>query len=200
MAVALVSTVGVAPPAFVAAVAPLLLPFVPATLLGTAVAAEVAVQAATMLQRVEAVPIPASGFARSAAMEAVSYRAAYVEAAVGRLCRAVEGAEPGGEEEALRRALEAEERHLSSHLEATRRRLAASRVVDGLVDLHGPILGWRHGDKGMPADPRPNHLKADRKNWDTRRGAPVLTGALPGVLPFCTCGAVAPFPGVRMIA
>lgn len=200
IAAALVGSVGLSQTAFVAAIAPLLLPLMPASLLARpGEAAEVAEGVTRLLYRADAVPVPSAGFGRTAAMEAISYRAAYAKEAVRRLSGAVLRAVAGRRGEVLARALEAEKRHLSAHLEQTRRRLAAAKVVDGLIELHGPILGWKHAEKGIPEDPRPNHVAADRKNFDTRRGIPVLTGALPGVLPFCTCGAVAPYPNAEMI-
>ena len=201
VAVALVSTVGASPAAFVAALAPLLLPFFPLALLSTAVVAEeIAVGAARLLARADAVPVPASGFGRTAAMEAISYRAAYAEAAVRRLCAAVEGAEPGGEAEALRKALRTEERHLAAHLEATRRRLAGARVTDAMIELHGWILNWRWGQTRTPSEPRPTHKAADGANVDLRRGVPASVIALPGVLPWCSCAWGPPVRGARTIA
>ena len=201
VAVALIGAVGLSPAAFVAAIAPLLLPLMPASVLGRPQdAAEVAESVARLLYGADAVPVPDSGFGRRAALEALSYRAAYAAAAVRRLSGALLGAESGSTGEALRKALEVERRHLGAHLKATGRRLAGARVVDGLVELHGPVLSWNWGKTRLPEDPRPHHRGADGANWDTRRGVPVSTGAIPGVLPGCSCAAGPPRPGARMIA
>lgn len=201
VAVGLVGAAGATRQAFVAAVAPLLLPLMPAGLLSDFDAAgDVAEGAARLLHGAEPVPVPSGGFARSAAMEAISYRAAYAAAAVGRLSASVLGAEGGERGEALRKALEAERRHLSAHLDATKRRLAGARVIDGLVELHGPVLSWNWGQTRTPDEPRPNHKAADKLNWDTRRGVPAETGATPGVLAGCSCAAGPPVRGARMLA
>lgn len=201
VAVALVAQAGASQQAFVAALAPLLLPLMPAGLLASPEdAGEVAVKAAHIMHGAEPIAVPSAGFARTAAMEAISYRAAYASAAVQRLGGAVLDAEPGGRGEALRKALEAEGRHLTAHLEATRRRLAGARVIDGLVELHGPILSWNWGQTRTPDEPRPNHKAADKLNWDTRRGVPMETGAIPGVLAGCSCAAGPPVEGARMLS
>lgn len=203
VAVALVGTVGATSPAFVAAIAPLLLPFVPLGLLSSPeIAGDVAEEAAKLLYQTDTVTVPSSatsGFGRAAALEAISYRAAYARAAVGRLSRAVLDAEQGQRGEALRSAVEAEKRNLAAHIEITSRRLAGARVIDGLVALHGPVLSWNWGKTRMPDEPRPNHRAADKLNFDTRRGVPMMTGALPGVLNGCSCAAGPPVPGARMI-
>jgi hypothetical protein len=200
VAVALVGAAGASQQVFVASVAPLLLPLMPTALLADVEAAgNVAEGAARLLYEADAVLVPSSGFARTAAMEAISYRAAYASAAVGRLSASVLGSEPGKRGEALRKALEAERRHLSAHLDATKRRLAGARVIDGLVDLHGPVLSWNWGQTRTPDEPRPNHKAADKLNWDTRRGIPMETGAIPGVLAGCSCTAGPPVRGARML-
>jgi hypothetical protein len=82
-----------------------------------------------------------------------------------------------------------EARNFAMHLDANRRRDAAFKMVEAAAELHGEVLGWKHGD---PREPRPAHLAADGKNF--RKGTvPISTGALPGVLPGCTCTVVAPF-------
>lgn len=200
VAVALAQAAGASQQAFVASVAPLLLPLMPLALLALPdEAADVAEGAAGLLYESEAVPVPTAGFARTAAMEAISYRAAYASAAVRRLSGAVLGSEPGSRGAALGKALAAERRHLGAHLEATRRRLAGARVVDGLVELHGPVLSWNWGQTRTPDEPRPNHKASDRLNWDTRRGVPMETGAIPGVLAGCSCAAGPPVRGARML-
>jgi hypothetical protein len=205
VAVALVETAGASRGAFVAAVAPLLLPLIPAAVLaaaGPALAAESAEEAAKLLYRAEAVPVPSSGFARTAALEAISYRAAYAAAAVRRLCASLaasDGDRHGERSEALRRALAAERRHLGAHLEMTRKRLAGAKATDGMVELHGWVLNWRHGATRTPAEPRPAHLAADGANVDLRRGLPAGLLALPGVLPWCSCAWGPPVAGARML-
>lgn len=201
LAVALAGATGASQAAFVAAVAPLLLPLMPASLLALPEnASDVAEETAKLLYGSEAVPVPASGFARTAALEAISYRAAYAAAAVRRLSGGVLAAETGSGGEALRAALGAERRHLGAHLEATRRRLAGARATKAMVDLHGPVLSWRHGETRRPEEPRPTHLAADGANFDLRAGTPAYTGALPGVPPGCSCAWGPPAPGARLLS
>lgn len=200
VAVALIGSVGASQGAFVAAVAPLLLPFVSLGLLADVeITGDIAEEAAKLLHEADSVPVPNTGFSRTAALEALSYRAAYARAAVGRLSWAVMDAGKGQKGQALGKALQAEKRYLAVHMELTRKRLAGARVVDGLVELHGPILSWNWGATRMPDEPRPNHKAADGMSWDTRRGIPMLTGAIPGVLAGCSCAAGPPRPGARML-
>jgi hypothetical protein len=92
-------------------------------------------------------------------------------------------------------ALRGEARHLAQHLDANRRRLAGARMIEAASELHGPLLGWKHGH---PKEPRPNHAAADGANF--RVGSvPLATGALPGVLPGCTCTVTAPHENGRML-
>ena len=95
----------------------------------------------------------------------------------------------------VRAAFGKERRHYAAHREPERRRVAGARMVDAAVELHGPVLGWRHGH---PKEPRPHHAAADGKNFDARR-VPLSTGALPGVLPGCTCTVTAPFEGAQTL-
>jgi len=193
---------GGVPGPLAAQLARLLLPLLPAALLrlpGGALAADVALAAA----RIGAEASPGVGatnaILRAAELENVVYRALYLKAAAGRLARAVLGAEEGGRNEALRAAVAAERRHFASHLEASARRLAGARSVEALVELHGPVLGWYHGETRTPREPRPHHLAAHGGNFRPEAGPPVQTGAFPGVLPLCSCAAGPPHPGGPMI-
>lgn len=94
-----------------------------------------------------------------------------------------------------RKGFAAERRFFTAHREAERRRLASSRMLAGAMDLYGPVLSWHHGD---PKEPRVTHEAADRHNFDAR-SVPVSTGAMPGVLPNCTCTVGAPIQGARML-
>jgi hypothetical protein len=200
VAVALAGSAGASQPAFVLAVAPLLLAFLPRPLLTEAeIASEIAEQAAKLLYEAESVRLPNGGFARTMALEAISYRAAYAKAAVTRLSRAVLDSETENRGEALRKALEAERRHLAAHVEMTRRRMAGAKTTDGMIGLHGWILNWKHGATRTPTEPRPSHKAADGMNVDLRRGIPASLMALPGVLPFCSCAWGPPVAGARMI-
>jgi len=120
-------------------------------------------------------------------------------AAVVRLSRAVLGSEPGKRGEALRKALAAEGRHLTAHLDATKRRLAGARATEAMITLHGWVLNWGHSVTRVPTEYRPSHKAADGANVDLRRGIPASTGALPGVLPGCSCAFRPPVEGARMI-
>src|SRR5215217_8117746 len=92
-------------------------------------------------------------------------------------------------------AIRMEARPFAQHLQANRRRDAAFKMVEAAAELHGSLVGWKHGD---PKEPRPSHLAADGKNF--RAGTvPASTGALPGVLPNCTCSVVAPFENGEII-
>jgi hypothetical protein len=180
-----------APPAGAAASALLLLvpAFVPREL-----AQRVAHDAASFLPNV--MPAPRGGVAeRAAYRDNLLYRAFYAMSVQKRLAEAVRGLGVEEAEQALAKALKAEERFFEQHREAARRRVAGARMVDAAAELHGPILGWKHGD---PKEPRPSHAAADGKSFraDT---VPASTGALPGVLPGCTCTVVAPRPGAEML-
>ena len=130
-----------------------------------------------------------AGALRTAYRDNLLYRAWYAVNATKRLGASVAGGED------LRGALKVEARYFAQHREANRRREAGARMVEAAVELHGPVLGWKHGS---PQEPRPSHLAADGKNFDARR-VPVSTGALPGVLPGCTCTVTAPSPGAEML-
>lgn len=98
--------------------------------------------------------------------------------------------------EGVAASLEGERRHLIQHLEANRRRLAGARMVDAAAELHGPLLGWKHGH---PTESRPNHAAADGQNF-VAAAVPASTEALPGVLPGCTCTITAPFEGAQTLS
>ncbi|WP_273843911.1 hypothetical protein [Rubrobacter calidifluminis] len=114
------------------------------------------------------------------------YSAYYALAAARRLAAA-------GDRE---KALELEKRYYQMHLEAAKRRRAADRMTTGARSLYGYVLSWHHGH---PKEPRPTHLAADGKNFDTRLGVPRSTGALPGELPNCTCYWGPPIPGAPQL-
>lgn len=205
VAVALAGSAGTSRGAFLAALAPLLLPFMPSGLLsGTDAAADaaagVAEDAAKLLYEAEPITVPRSaGFSRTAALEALSYRAAYVRAAVGRLARAVLNSEGGDRGAALRKALEAERRNLASHVEMTRKRLAGAKATDAMIELHGWVLNWSHRVTRTPEEFRPAHKAADGLNVNLRKGMPASVVAAPGVLPGCSCAWRAPKQGARML-
>lgn len=195
------------PGATVTQLAPLLLTAVPGELLrlpplASAVAQEGARLALSFPLEVPAeLPDASRGIVRAAALDAALYRAHYATNAARRLGRAVlEVADERDRLDALRVVLVQEKRYLDAHREANRRRVAAARVIEGLVELHGPVLSWRHGETRLPEEPRPTHKAADGKNFDARLGPPALTGAWPGVLSFCSCMAGPPIAGAMMLA
>jgi hypothetical protein len=95
----------------------------------------------------------------------------------------------------VQQAIRTEARHFAQHLDASKRRNAAYQMSEAARELYGEYGGWKHGD---PKEPRPAHLAADGKNF--RLGTvPISTGALPGVLPGCTCSIVAPYEGGEVI-
>lgn len=122
-------------------------------------------------------------------IENLIHRAHYAIEATRRVTQQVVGGKT------IPQAVRMEARHFAQHLEASRRRDAAFRMVEAAAELHGPLLGWKHGD---PKEPRPAHLQADGKNF--RAGTvPLSTGALPGVLPNCTCTVVAPHQNAPLL-
>ncbi len=122
-------------------------------------------------------------------IENLIHRAHYAIEATRRVTQRVVGGR------SVPQAIRMEARNFAAHLEANRRRDAASRMVGAASDLHGPLVGWQHGN---PREPRPAHKAADGKNF--RVGTvPASTGALPGVLPNCTCTAVAPFEDAEIL-
>lgn len=119
----------------------------------------------------------------------VIYRAHYAIEAAKRLTVSLQSGA------SLDEARRKEAPYFAKHREAMRQRDAARRMVEAAQDRYGPVLGWRHGNS---KEPRLNHLAADGQNFDSRH-TPVSTGALPGVLPGCTCTVTAPFDNARML-
>jgi uncharacterized protein with gpF-like domain len=119
----------------------------------------------------------------------VSYRAHYAIAAAQRITESLRGGKSMAEATAKERP------YFTRHREQVRQRDAARRMVEAAQERYGPVLGWRHGN---PREPRPAHLAADGKNFRADR-VPASTGALPGVLPNCTCVAVAPFDNAEVL-
>ena len=113
-------------------------------------------------------------------------RAAYVLAAARRLAVA----EPD---------LEAERRHLASHLAAERARADAAGRVDMMASLHGPVLGWRAVQDAVTT---PGCRSAHGRNFLAARpplieGRPSYPGTQHGGA--CRCEAVAPYPGAGLL-
>lgn len=123
-------------------------------------------------------------------IENLIHRAHYAIAATRRVAAGVAGGAT------IQGALRGEAHHFAQHLDASRRRDAASRMVEAASELHGPLLGWRHGD---PAEPRPEHAAADGSNF-VAGTVPLSTGALPGALPGCTCTVAAPMEGAPILS
>ena len=119
----------------------------------------------------------------------LTYRAHYAIQAARRMTESIRGGA------SVEEARTKEATYFARHREAVRQRDAARRMVEAAQDRYGPVLGWRHGN---PKEPRPSHLAADGANFRADR-VPTSTGALPGVLPNCTCVPTAPFPGARML-
>jgi uncharacterized protein with gpF-like domain len=119
----------------------------------------------------------------------VIYRAHYAIEAAKRLTVSLRSGKT------IQEARAKEAPYFARHREAVRQRDAARRMVEAAQDKYGPVLGWRHGN---PKEPRPTHLAADGKNFraDT---VPTSTGALPGVLPNCTCTVTAPFENAELL-
>lgn len=101
--------------------------------------------------------------------------------------------------EDLGKALDKERGYFARHNEARQRNLEGARQADGARNLYGDLVSWNHGATRTPEEPRPNHVAADGKNWDMRRGIPVSTGALPGTLPHCTCAFGPPRAGAETL-
>jgi hypothetical protein len=122
---------------------------------------------------------------RNAHVDNLLHRAHYAINATKRVVRS----------EDIRKGFAKERMYFAAHREAERRRTAGAKMVDAAIELHGPLLGWKHGH---PKEPRPTHLQADGMNFDAR-SVPAYTGALPGVLPGCTCTVTAPFENGRVL-
>jgi hypothetical protein len=142
---------------------------------------------ARLVLRDRIAPNDATGSVRRAYQDNLAHAAHYAVNATKRVAQRL------AEGDGLKAAFEGEARPFAQHLDANRRRIAGARMVEAAAELHGPLLGWRHGH---PTEPRPTHVAADGANF--RVGSvPAATGALPGVLPGCTCVPVAPFENGR---
>lgn len=187
--------------ASVGAVANALLLAVPAFALASpAIAVEVSRQAAELVLT-DPPKIDAGGgtFKRRAGLENVVMRGFYGVAATRRLSKALRGPADTSTRQRLAAALRAERSYLTAHNNARRRNLAGAEATDRARQLYGHDVTWNHGALGQPAEPRPLHVAADGKAWDLRRGVPRSTGALPGVLPGCTCAWGPPRPGAQTL-
>ena len=128
-----------------------------------------------------------NGIQRSASRDAIQYRAEYAAAAVERLSKAVLDAAPGERRAALAKAYRAERRYLAAHREVSAAREKAAKTAEAMIEQYGPVLRWEWGAARTPEEPRPHHKAASGLIFDLRRGVPLQTGALPGVLPGCSC-------------
>jgi hypothetical protein len=145
---------------------------------------------ARLVLRDRIAPNDATGSVRRAYQDNLAHAAHYAVNATKRVAAKL------AEGDGLKAAFEGEARPFAQHLDANRRRLAGARMVEAAAELHGPLLGWRHGH---PKEPRPAHKAADGANF--RVGSvPASTGALPGVLPGCTCTVVSPHENGRILA
>ena len=212
---------GVAAQAMVGQIAPLLFPALPPALLrlpggaGGTLAGDVAEESAKLVVTdVEKVEVSDggldrnTGIVRAAQLDNVLYRAMYGLAAARRIGESVLGSPvdssfatggSAGFATALDKALAVERRHLEAHKSTSRRRLAAAKAVEGMVELHGPLLSWNWGETRTPREPRPIHLAADGANWRPLNGPPRSTGAYPGALNACSCAAGPPKRGARLL-
>lgn len=95
------------------------------------------------------------------------------------------------------KALERESRHYLSHTEAAQRRRTQKRIRAVLSEEYGGLAGWKHGD---PKEARVLHQEANGFNFRSDGSPPRATGRdWPGEKPGCTCVAVAPFPGAKVM-
>lgn len=182
----------------------ILLPFLPLSLLRTPeLAADVAEEAARLALTDPPSLSPEVGeFELRASLENILKRGFYAIAAVDRLSEAALGSSEDSDTpvaDRLAKALRAERSYLTAHRNAAQRRLVGGKLNDAAVATYGPILSWQHGVAGAPVDPRPNHVAADGKSFDTRRGPPISMGAWPGVLPGCTCRPGPPKQNAQML-
>lgn len=213
---------GVAVEAMTAKIAPLLIPVLPPALLRLPdIAGDVAEEAARLVATdAETLQIGedggadgVSGIIRAAKIDNVLYRALYGVAAarrIGGTVLEVQGGdlqEPGVESNppakslqvALQLASRRESRYFECHKDVSKRRISAAKTVEGLVELHGPLLSWNWGETRTPREPRPTHLAADGANWRPLNGTPLSTGSLPGVERGCSCAAGPPKRGARTL-
>lgn len=147
-----------------------------------------------------------SGIIRAAKLDNVLYRALYGMAAARRIGASVldsaggnADADTGGDLQLLREAATRERSYFEAHRDVSKRRVSAAKTVQGLVELHGPLLSWNWGETRKPREPRPTHLAADGANWRPLNGAPLSTGSLPGVEKNCSCAAGPPKRGARIL-
>lgn len=136
-----------------------------------------------------------------ATRENIAYRALYGVSAIKRAVSALiggQGQEESGISERLEKWASAEASYFEAHLSAASRREKGAAVIDAMVDLHGPVLGWH--DTGRAHTHRPEHLRASGKNFDVRNGPPIETnGAWPGQAPGCDCVVVPPRQGAEIL-
>lgn len=180
-----------------ASISALLLPLLPTQFILSAPeqAARVARAAAALILANPPTFSPNAGeFERRASLENILKRGFYAIAAVNRLMESVYGplgarlgAFGGPTPERPEEALRTEQNYLTAHQNAATQNLEGARRTDRARELHGDVVSWNHGVHGHPVEPRPNHVAADGRTWDLRRGVPVSTGALPRTLPGCTC-------------
>lgn len=165
-----------------------------------ALAASVAEEAARLtLTDPPAFDPEAEEFERRATLENVLLRGFFAQASARRLTQAVRGPSDTPTEERLAKARAAERSYLEAHRSAAARRLEGAKKTDRAREMFGEMVSWNHGARGTPEEPRPAHVAADGKTWALRRGIPISTGALPGVLPGCSCAWGPPKAGAEML-
>jgi hypothetical protein len=168
-------------------VAAILLPLLPA-FVSPGSAARIAEEAATLALIDPPVFKPhAAQFEQRASLENVLMRSYFAQASAQRFAQALRGPSDLSEEERIARQRKAEHSYLTAHQNARARNLKGAKKTDAARELFGDVLSWNHGVHGHPIEPRPAHVAADGRVWDLRRGVPISTGALPSVLPGCTC-------------
>lgn len=172
-------------PLTVPVMATALLPVMPGWILALPeLAADVAEGAAALTLADPPSLLPGAGeLELRASLENLLLRGFYAIAAVRRLAQAVRDPSGTPARERLSKALTAERRHLTAHIDARAKNLEGARKTDRARELYGDVLSWNHGETRTPSDPRLDHVSADGKNFDVTRGPPVSTGAWPGVLP-----------------
>lgn len=175
--------------ATVPAVAGALVPILPALLLRTP---ELAAQVAEAIGELVLEGAPqfddrAGGLELRAGMENIIVRGIYAVKATRRIGAAVLANPERPVRERIDAALRAERPYFEAHRTARQRNREAARATEEARERYGDVLTWIHAATREPADPRPNHEAADGKQFDLRRGIPASTGALPGVLPWCSC-------------
>jgi hypothetical protein len=122
-------------------------------------------------------------------------RASFFLAAAKRVQQAVTAARSQGEPlgNAARDALGDERRFMSQHIAASTGRIQAASAVDGMVAMHGNLVGWQAvKDKRCTpgcADASGKNFRADQP--PIVEGHPALPGAVHGAT--CRCRPVPPF-------